>query len=70
MGPTYALAHAVRPQIAVISIGRHNTFGHPAVTTIKTWRQVGAGVLRTDQCRAISFAIGSLPTTMLQCTSW
>ena len=62
-------AAAVHPRIAIISVGRHNTFGHPAVTTIETWRQSGAKVLRTDQCAAISLTVGSPPTTMLQCAS-
>jgi competence protein ComEC len=55
---------AVHPQVAVISVGRHNTFGHPAMTTIETWRRNGANVLRTDRCGAM---IASVPATMLQC---
>jgi competence protein ComEC len=64
---TPAFATAVRPRIALISVGRHNTFGHPATTTIETWRSGGAGVLRTDQCGAISLTVQLPPTTMLQC---
>jgi beta-lactamase superfamily II metal-dependent hydrolase len=26
----------------VISVGRHNTFGHPAESTLETWRNNGA----------------------------
>jgi competence protein ComEC len=66
---TPAFAAAVHPRIAVISVGRHNTFGHPAVTTIETWHQGGANVLRTDQCGAISLTVRSLPRTTLRCAS-
>lgn len=66
---TPEFAAAVHPRIAVISVGRHNTFGHPAVTTIETWHQSDANILRTDQCGAISLTVGSPPTTMLRCAS-
>jgi len=62
-------AAAVRPGIAVISVGRHNTFGHPAGTTIETWHQIGANILRTDQCGAVSLHVLSPPITMLRCSS-
>jgi competence protein ComEC len=63
---TPEFATAVRPRIAVISVGRHNTFGHPAATTIETWNKSGASVVRTDQCGAISLTKGSTPTTMVR----
>jgi beta-lactamase superfamily II metal-dependent hydrolase len=50
---------AVHPRIAVVSIGRHNTFGHPAPATIQAWDAAGVDVLRTDQCGAISLRDGS-----------
>jgi beta-lactamase superfamily II metal-dependent hydrolase len=53
---TPAFVATVHPRIAVISVDRHNTFGHPARATIEAWQQVGADVLRTDECGAISFA--------------
>jgi beta-lactamase superfamily II metal-dependent hydrolase len=65
---TPAFADAVHPRVAVISVGRHNTFGHPAAATIETWRQSGAEVLRTDQCGAISLTVESSPTAMLRCS--
>jgi competence protein ComEC len=58
---------AVRPRTAVISVGRHNTFGHPASATVEAWRGAGASVLRTDGCGAISFDENGLPETTLQC---
>ena len=63
---TTGFVAAVHPQIAVISVGRHNTFGHPAEATIEAWHDTGADILRTDQCGAISLVDRS-PTTMLSC---
>lgn len=66
---TSEFAAAVHPRIAVISVGRHNTFGHPAATTVNTWHQNGADVLRTDQCGAISLTVESPPATALRCAA-
>jgi beta-lactamase superfamily II metal-dependent hydrolase len=63
---TAAFVDAVHPSIAVISVGRHNTFGHPATTTVDAWQNAGAQVLRTDRCGAISLVDGSA-ATMLRC---
>jgi competence protein ComEC len=63
---TTGFVAAVHPKIAVISVGRHNTFGHPAKATIEAWHDNGAAVLRTDQCEAISL-VDRFPTTMLSC---
>lgn len=38
-----------RPQIAVISAGRGNTFGHPAPEVLQRLESVGAAVYRTDR---------------------
>jgi competence protein ComEC len=45
---------AVHPQYAVISVGRHNMFGHPAPSTMKTLQQFGIRVYRTDENGAVS----------------
>ena len=37
-----------RPQIAVISCGRGNTFGHPAPEVIRRLESIGAAIYRTD----------------------
>jgi competence protein ComEC len=65
---TAAFVAAVHPSLAVISVGRHNTFGHPAPVTIEEWSAIGAHVLRTDRCGAVSLVNGSA-TTMLRCTT-
>jgi competence protein ComEC len=43
-----ALLEAWRPQIAVISCGRGNRFGHPAPEVLQRLEAIGATVLRTD----------------------
>lgn len=48
-----AFIAAVRPRVALISVGRHNLFGHPAATTLATLRDAGTIVYRTDLCGAI-----------------
>lgn len=40
---------AVHPSFAVISVGAHNTYGHPAPATVARFKQAGIPVLRTDQ---------------------
>jgi competence protein ComEC len=39
----------LRPRVAVISVGAHNDYGHPAASTIATLARVaGLSVYRTD----------------------
>ncbi|MBV8345291.1 MAG: DNA internalization-related competence protein ComEC/Rec2 [Candidatus Eremiobacteraeota bacterium] len=40
---------AVHPRYAVISVGRHNLFGHPAPSTVETLARIGATIYRTDE---------------------
>ena len=44
-----AFLEAWRPQIALISAGRGNTFGHPALDTLARLTAIGATVYRTDR---------------------
>ena len=44
---------AVHPRYAIISVGRHNLFGHPAPSTLETLQRVGARVYRTDEDAAV-----------------
>jgi beta-lactamase superfamily II metal-dependent hydrolase len=37
-----------RPQFALISAGRGNTFGHPTPEVLRRLEDIGATVLRTD----------------------
>jgi competence protein ComEC len=45
---------ALAPRIAVVSVGRGNTFGHPAQEVLERYREVGAHVFRTDQDGAVT----------------
>jgi competence protein ComEC len=65
---TPAFVGAVHPRYALISLGRHNLFGHPAATTLATLRREGAAIYRTDLCGAITVdANVGRPTAMLRC---
>ncbi len=40
---------AIRPKLAVISVGAKNTYGHPAPETLERLSKIGSKVERTDQ---------------------
>ncbi|RAG86025.1 ComEC/Rec2 family competence protein [Streptacidiphilus pinicola] len=44
-----ALITALRPRLALISVGQGNRYGHPAPTTLRLLRSLGTTVVRTDQ---------------------
>jgi competence protein ComEC len=50
---TQPFLDAVRPRLAVISVGAANLYGHPDVTTLRALASVGAQVLRTDKVGSI-----------------
>jgi competence protein ComEC len=66
---TPAFVAAVHPHVALISVGRHNLFGHPAPTTLAALSTAGVTIYRTDACGAI--IVESNPqvrvNTTLQC---
>jgi competence protein ComEC len=41
------------PQAAIISVGRANTFGHPAAGTLERYEALGVEVFRTDRDGAV-----------------
>lgn len=45
---------AVSPQIAVISVGEGNSYGHPHESTLERLKAHGVQVLRTDLCGTIT----------------
>ena len=63
-GSAYATSprflQAVQPRIALISVGRHNLFGHPAPSTLAALHDAGSTVYRTDRCGAIALVAGSV----------
>jgi competence protein ComEC len=50
---TPAFVRALDPQIALISVGRGNLFGHPAPDVVARYERAGAEVFRTDRDAAV-----------------
>ena len=44
----YALLEKTRPEIAIISVGEDNLYGHPTDETLQRLREAGCVVYRTD----------------------
>jgi competence protein ComEC len=44
-----ALLERLRPRVAAIEVGRHNTYGHPAPSTLAALRAEVPTVVRTDR---------------------
>jgi competence protein ComEC len=44
-----ALLERIRPRLAAIEVGAHNTYGHPVPATVQALRAAGAAVYRTDE---------------------
>ena len=53
---TQQFIDAVRPQIAVISVGRRSRFGHPHKDVVERWENSGANVLTTGENGTISIS--------------
>jgi competence protein ComEC len=53
------LLDALRPRLAVISLGRNNHFGFPRAEVLARYRQRGIAVRRTDQVGAVTVVIGA-----------
>jgi competence protein ComEC len=50
---------AIRPDLALVSVGQHNSYGHPTRRTLDLLDRVGAQVLRTDEMGALGVLEGS-----------
>jgi competence protein ComEC len=48
-GLTKELLDAAEPKVAVISVGKNNSYGHPHEETLKILRDRGIKILRTDE---------------------
>jgi competence protein ComEC len=44
-----AVLERLRPGVAAIEVGAHNTYGHPVPATLQALRAAGAAVYRTDE---------------------
>jgi len=53
---TQSFLEYAQPQLAVISVGEDNKFGHPAESVLKRLQERGAKIVRTDESRAIILA--------------
>src|SRR5262249_10549050 len=51
---TEAFVKAMRPTVAIVSVGRANHFGHPVADVMERYRAVGAAVYRTDRDGAVT----------------
>ncbi len=49
-----AFVRALRPSVAVVSVGRSNPFGHPAPAVMRRYDSVGAALFRTDRDGAVT----------------
>jgi competence protein ComEC len=56
------LIESLHPDIALISVGLANGYGHPTERTLRVLKSVGSKILRTDQMGALAVAVegGSL----------
>ncbi|MGZ0086454.1 DNA internalization-related competence protein ComEC/Rec2 [Caldibacillus thermoamylovorans] len=52
---TEPFLRTVKPRVALISVGRHNRYGHPAREVLVRLKQQGAIIWRTDQNGAIRY---------------
>ena len=57
---------AVLPRYAIISVGRHNMFGHPAPSTVQTLQRFGSKIYRTDENGGISLLTNGEFTTVTE----
>jgi competence protein ComEC len=49
-----ALLAAAQPELALVSVGRYNRYGHPAPEVLRRLDQSGARVLRTDRSGSVT----------------
>jgi competence protein ComEC len=49
----------LRPEVAIVSVGRRNRYGHPVAEVLEALQRHGARVLRTDEAGTITFTTDS-----------
>lgn len=65
---TWKLLKNISPDWAVVSVGRHNTYGHPRKEILSRYRALGIPVFRTDFHGAIRFTV--TPKGEVKCESY
>ena len=63
-----AFVNALRPQIAIVSVGAGNLFGHPAPVVLDRLAEAGATIFRTDRDGAVAIETDG-QTAYVQCAS-
>jgi competence protein ComEC len=53
------LIEAIRPEFAVISVGKNNSYGHPTDRTISLLQRLNSQILRTDELGSIALDVHS-----------
>jgi competence protein ComEC len=59
-----AFLKTVSPKVAVISVGAHNPYGHPAPGVLAAYQQLGSQIFRTDQQGAIVMEVEVMEDTL------
>ena len=58
---TPAFLAAVEPQVAIVSAGYRNRFGHPRADVVARYEARGTAVTRTDRDGAVTLVLGASP---------
>jgi competence protein ComEC len=58
----------VKPQVAVVSVGRANAYGHPSPVMLETYAGLGIPILRTDRHGAVT-VMGTETGLQVSCES-
>jgi competence protein ComEC len=61
---TPAFLAAVRPQLAMVSVGEGNDYGHPDADTLSRLQQAGAKVMRTDTQGTLTLTTDGVTLTL------
>ena len=46
---TKSFLNQIKPKVALISVGKDNSYGHPTENTLKRLNDIGAKIFRTDE---------------------
>ena len=66
----FQLLAELSPQLAIISVGAENTFGHPAPEVLTALERTGARVLRTDRDGAVAVHATAHRITVQRAKRW